>query len=87
MKLLLAILALTTLSGCASYSTVIRTGCIFECAEWERILAEQGPIDPRGPVANSTHGISSTQVYLPNAGYNIIRSGSTVTVTQTSRSK
>lgn len=87
MKLILALVAITALSGCASYNTHLKTGCIFECAQWEKYLAERGPINPNGPVASTSQGISSTQVYLPNAGYNIIRSGSTVTVTQTSRSK
>lgn len=84
MKLLVAVLALITLSGCASYNTHLRTGCVLECAKWENVTttASTGP----SSYTPST-GISSTQVYLPNAGYSVIQSGSTISVIQTSRSR
>jgi hypothetical protein len=88
MKALIAILALTTLSGCASYNTHLKTGCVWSCAEWEQRLAENPTMGATsGSSYTPSSGITSTQVFLPNAGYSVIRSGSTVSVIQTSRSK
>jgi uncharacterized protein YceK len=88
MKLILAIVVLITMSGCASYNTHLKTGCVWSCAEWEQRLA-QNP--GAGATSGSTYipskGISSTQVFLPSGGYSVIRSGSTISVIQTSKSK
>ena len=88
MKALIAILALTTLSGCASYNTHLKTGCVWSCAEWEQRLAQNpGVGSTSGSTYTPSKGISSTQVFLPSGGYSVIRSGSTISVIQTSKSK
>lgn len=91
MKIILAVLALTMLSGCSTYSTHLRTGCVWSCAEWEKRLSE---IDnnpnyyPSGSVGTANSGGMSAQTFnLPNASYMVIRSGSTTSVIQTSKSR
>jgi len=88
MKLILAIVVIITMSGCASYNTHLKTGCVWSCGEWEQRLAENPTM---GATSGSSYtpstGISSTQVFLPSGGYSVIRSGSTISVIQTSKSK
>lgn len=84
MKLLVAVLALVALSGCASYNTHLRTGCVLECAKWENVTATAST----GASAYTPHsGIRSTQVFTPQGGYMVIQSGSTISVIQTSKSR
>jgi hypothetical protein len=88
MKALIAILALTTLSGCSTYNTHLKTGCVWSCGEWEQRLAQNPTMGATsGSGYTPSSGISSTQVFLPSGGYSVIRSGSTVSVIQTSKSK
>jgi hypothetical protein len=88
MKTVIAVLALAALSGCSTYNTHLKTGCIWSCAEWEQRLAQNpGGGATSGSSYTPSTGITSTQVFLPNAGYSVIRSGSTVSVIQTSKSK
>jgi hypothetical protein len=86
MKTIIAILALATLSGCSTYSTHLKTGCVWSCAEWEKRLAE-GQSNYSGGGASSSGGITSHTYNLPNASYMVIRSGSTTSVIQTSKSR
>lgn len=81
MKIVLAILVLT-LSGCSTYQTHLRTGCIWSCDDWK----DYTPNPYAGTSANTQY-MSATQYNLPSGGYMAIRSGSTVSVIQTSRSK
>jgi hypothetical protein len=88
MKTLIAVLALISLSGCASYSTHLRTGCIFECAKWEQWERDGQLATASGPVANTytpNTGISGRTYITPVGGYQAIRSGSTTTVTRVSK--
>ena len=84
MKSIIAILALMVLSGCSTYSTHLKTGCVWSCAEWERRLAE-GQTNYTGSGVNSSSGITAHTYNLPNASYMVIRSGSTTSVIQTSK--
>jgi hypothetical protein len=87
MKAVIAVLALATLSGCSTYNTHLKTGCVWTCAEWEQRLA-QNPSAASGSGGYSpSTGISSTQVFTPYGGYSVIQSGSTISVIQTSRSR
>ena len=86
MKSIIAILALATLSGCSTYSTHLKTGCVWSCAEWEKRLAE-GQSNYSGGGVSSSGGITSHTYNLPNASYMVIRSGSTTSVIQTSKSR
>lgn len=99
MKTILAVLALTMLSGCSTYSTHLRTGCVWSCAEWEKRLAEIDR-DPNyyttgpgaayiGPIPSGARGgnISAHTYNLPNASYMVITNGSTTSVIQTSKSR
>jgi hypothetical protein len=96
MKTVLAVLALATLSGCSTYSTHLRTGCVWSCTEWTQRLAEIDS-DPNyyvsgagsvGLAGSSGHsGISAHTYNLPSGSYMAIRSGSTTSVIQTSRSR
>ncbi len=96
MKAILSMLALVTLSGCSTYSTHLRTGCIWSCAEWEKELAKRdsdpnyyvsGPGSVYVPSASGSSGITASQYNLPSGGYMVIRSGSTTSVIQTSKSR
>jgi hypothetical protein len=83
MKLVLAIIAVTMISGCASYNTHLRTGCIWSCDKWDNYTPTVG-----ANTGTATTQYQSAQTYnLPNASYMVIRSGSTTTVIQTSKSK
>jgi hypothetical protein len=82
----LILISVLLLSGCSTYSTHLKTGCIWTCAEWEQRLAEN-PSASSGSSYTPSSGISSTQVFLPSGGYSVIRSGSTMSVIQTSRSR
>lgn len=86
MKSIIAIVALTALSGCSTYSTHLKTGCVWSCAEWERRLAE-GQSNYSGGGVSSSGGITSHTYNLPGASYMVMRSGSTTSVIQTSKSR
>lgn len=89
MKTLIAMLALATLSGCSTYNTHLKTGCVWSCAEWTGRLAAN-PINSSSASSSGytpSTGISSTQVFTPQGGYSIIRSGSTTSVIRTSITK
>ena len=95
MKTLIIISAIL-LTGCSTYSTHLRTGCVWSCAEWEQRLAEidknpnyytNGPGSAYIPSAVGTGGMSAHTYNLPNASYMVITSGSTTSVIQTSRSR
>ena len=88
MKSIIAILALISLSGCSTYSTHLRTGCVWSCAEWEQRLAQdQSNYSSGSGQSSSSGGISAHTYNLPNASYMVIRSGSTTSVIQTSKSR
>jgi hypothetical protein len=87
MKTVLAILALVTLSGCSTYSTHLKTGCVWSCAEWERRLAQGDNTVAASGMGSSSGGITAHTYNLPNASYMVIRSGSTTSVIQTSKSR
>lgn len=87
MKTVIAILALATLSGCSTYNTHLKTGCLWSCAEIERQMAEGQPNYTGSGTAAYTPGITGHTYNLPNASYMVIRSGSTTSVIQTSRSR
>jgi hypothetical protein len=82
MKKMLAVLALLNLTACAT----------TEPSAWDRAgqRLSQGP-DFTPPNLNqqrhSTNGttISASQYFLPNGTYSVIRSGSTVTVSKSSK--
>ena len=86
MKTIIAILTLVTLSGCGTYSTHLKTGCVWSCAEWEKTLASGQTMQVPGRAVSSS-GITAETYNLPNASYMMIRSGSTTSVIQTSRSR
>jgi hypothetical protein len=86
MKIILAVLVLT-LSGCASYNTHLRTGCIWSCDSWSNQdqLAITG-----GDIPNTytpSAGITSQTYITPVGSYQVIRSGSTTSIIQTSKGK
>jgi len=85
MKLVLA-LSILLLSGCSTYGTHLKTGCVWSCAEWEKRLAEGQPNYGGGSVAGSS-GMTAQTYNLPNASYMVITSGSTTSVIQTSKSR
>jgi hypothetical protein len=87
MKSIIAILALATLSGCSTYSTHLKTGCLWSCAEWEKRLAQGDNTVAVSGMGSSGGGISAHTYNLPGASYMVIRSGSTTSVIQTSRSR
>ena len=83
----LILISVLLLSGCSTYNTHLKTGCVWTCAEWEQRLA-QNPSAASGSGGYSpSSGISSTQVFTPYGGYSVISSGSTISVIQTSRSR
>jgi hypothetical protein len=84
MKTIIAIVALTALSGCSTYSTHLKTGCVWSCAEWEKTLADGNTMQVPGRAVSSS-GITAETYNLPNASYMVIRSGSTTSVIQTSK--
>jgi hypothetical protein len=84
MKTVLAFLVLT-LSGCSTYGTHLKTGCVWSCAELEKSLAQGSPNLSSG--GSSSSGITGHTYNLPNASYMVIRSGSTTSVIQTSKSR
>ena len=89
MKLIIAIIALATLSGCSTYGTHLKTGCVWSCAEWEQRMA-QGQSNYSGSIANTyvPSGTVTGHTYnLPNASYMVIRSGSTTSVIQTGKTR
>jgi len=94
MKSIIAVIALATLSGCSTYGTHQRTGCVWSCAEWEKRLAEidSNPnyytTGPGSVYAGSGAAPSGQRVHtynLPNASYMVITNGSTTSVIQTSK--
>ena len=85
MKLAL-VLSILLLSGCSTYGTHVRTGCVWSCAEWEQRLAEGQPNYSGGAVASGS-GMTAHTYNLPNGSYMAIRSGSTTSVIQTSKSR
>lgn len=87
MKSIIAILALISMSGCSTYSTHLRTGCVWSCAEWEKRLAEDQSNFAVSGSGSSGPGITAHTYNLPNASYMVIRSGSTTSVIQTSKSR
>ena len=87
MKTVLAILALATLSGCSTYSTHLKTGCVWSCAEWEQRLAQGSTNYSSSGVSSSTSGIRGQQIFTPQGGFMVIQSGSTTSVIQTSKSR
>jgi hypothetical protein len=95
MKIILAVLVLT-LSGCSTYGTHVRTGCVWSCAEWSERLAEidsdpnyyvSGPGSVGLPGGSGHSGMSAHTYNLPSGSYMAIRSGSTTSVIQTSKSR
>ena len=83
----LILISVLLLSGCSTYNTHLKTGCIWTCAEWEQRIAQNpGAASGSGGYSPSS-GISSTQVFTPYGGYSVIQSGSTISVIQTSRSR
>lgn len=87
MKKAILIIALATLSGCSTYNTHLKTGCIWSCAEIERQMAEGQVNTYSGSSSSYSPGITGHTYNLPNASYMVIRSGSTTSVIQTSRSR
>jgi hypothetical protein len=96
MKTIIAILALATLSGCSTYTTHVRTGCVWSCAEWSKRLAEidsdpnyyvSGPGSVGLPGVSGHSGISAHTYNLPGGSYMAITSGSTTSVIQTSKTR
>jgi uncharacterized lipoprotein YmbA len=87
MKSIIAIVALMVLSGCSTYSTHLKTGCVWSCAEWEKRLAQGDNTVTVSGMGSSSGGISAHTYNLPNASYMVIRSGSTTSVIQTSKSR
>jgi hypothetical protein len=84
MKTVLA-LSVLLLSGCSTYSTHLKTGCVWSCAELEKSLAQGQP--NYSSAGSSSSGITGHTYNLPNASYMVIRSGSTTSVIQTSKSR
>ena len=78
MKTVLAVLALATLSGCSTYSTHLKTGCIWTCDQYTADSANTG-------VGGSL--VRSQQIFTPQGGFMVIRSGSTTSVIQTSKTR
>ena len=88
MKLVLAIIAVTMMSGCASYNTHLRTGCIWSCDKWEQWEKDGQLANTGGPVANTytpNKGITAQTYITPQGGFQVIRSGSTTTINRISR--
>jgi hypothetical protein len=77
MKTVLVLSALL-LSGCSTYSTHLRTGCIWTCDQYTTDSAYTG-------VGGSL--VRSQQIFTPQGGYLVIQSGSTTSVIQTSRTR
>jgi hypothetical protein len=89
MKLVLAVIAVTMMSGCASYQRNWQTGCLWDCAKWDE-WREQGQLANTGAIANTytpSKGTTAQTYITPQGGFQVIRSGSTTTVIQTSKSK
>ena len=83
MKILIAVLTLISLTGCSTYQTHLRTGCITDCAKWEQWEREGQLASSGGPVANTytpSSGISGRTYILGGTTYSVIRSGSTTTI-------
>lgn len=85
MKLVL-VLSILLLSGCSTYGTHVRTGCVWSCDEWQQKLAEGQTNYASGSVATGP-GQTAHTYNLPNASYMVIRSGSTTSVIQTSKTR
>ena len=87
MKLVLAIIAVTMMSGCASYNTHLKTGCIWSCAQWEQ-WEKDGQLANTGAITNTytpNKGITAQTYITPQGGFQVIRSGSTTTINRISR--
>jgi hypothetical protein len=83
MKRIIGVLAVLALTGCSTYQTHLRTGCIWSCDKWDNYTPTVG-----ANTGTATTQYQSAQTYnLPNASYMVIRSGSTTSVIQTSKSK
>ena len=87
MRHTLAVIGLLMLTGCSTYGTHLRTGCVWSCDKWaeqESQMASTG-----GPIPNlyQPHSQTVTNYITPIGGYMAIRNGSTTTVIQTSRTK
>jgi hypothetical protein len=85
MKLAL-VLSILLLSGCSTYGTHVRTGCVWSCAEWQQKLAE-GQTNYASGTGATSPGQTAHTYNLPNASYMVIRSGSTTSVIQTSKTR
>lgn len=84
MKTVITVLALSMLTGCASLSTHLRTGCVWSCADAAHTVVTSTVVSS-GTTVNT--GITAHTYHLPSASYLVIRSGSTTSVIQTSRSR
>lgn len=62
------------LTGCSTYSTHLKTGCVWSCAEWEQRLANQGPVYYGGPSMPSP---SASTIITPGGNYVVIPNYST----------
>lgn len=70
------------LSGCSTYSTHLRTGCIWTCDQYTATSPNTGV--GLGTAANSP-GIRGQQIFTPQGGFLVIQSGSTTSVIRTSK--
>jgi hypothetical protein len=85
MKTLAVLVAALTLSGCSTYQTHLKTGCVWSCAEWQN--RESQATAYTSGYSQYNPGITASQVILPSGGYMVIRSGNLTTVTQTSTTR
>ena len=82
MKSLIAVAVLVTLSGCSTYQTHLKTGCIWSCAEWTQRLAENPNMRTSGVGSVST---AYSTVQTDQGGFAVSRIGSSVSVHRISR--
>jgi hypothetical protein len=83
---LIALLTVALLQGCSTYSTHLKTGCIWTCDQYtDSAVSYSGTAQPSTYTPNM--GITGSQYNLPSGGYMVIRSGSTTSVIQTSKSR
>lgn len=79
------VLSLFALTGCSTYNTHLKTGCIWSCDQWKDY--EYGTTSGTAGYSGNSTGVTARQYNLPNASYMAIRSGSTTSIIQTSKSK
>lgn len=88
MKHTLTVIALLMMTGCSTYQTHLRTGCIWSCAQWEQWEREGQLASGSGTIPNTyqpSGGISARTYITPVGSYQAIRSGSTTTITRVAR--